>query len=380
MATYDPSSLGIKPPTGGFQQGGWYSGRQYWGGTLSDPGVIHPSSNQQGSGQAVSAEVNKQSDQAQGLAPGTIQNYIAQQTQQQQQQNVTPVQQTVPSPQTGVLGAGAGITLAPTQPEFNLPELYKKLTESSGIKETETQLSDMDKAFTEAKGKINDNPYLSEATRVGRVSKLETLHAERTANIRNDIATKKADTEMQLNLQTKQFDINSQMARDAQSQLAFMLESGALDNASGEDIATLTRATGYSSNMIMSAIQANKKKNVQTDIIQSEDDNGVVTVSVIDKNTGALISQQSLGAVGTKTKTSSGSSTITKQELQSATIQDLEANKNDYGHVSPDIWQELLSYWLQGGGNRADFEDNFQQYADPNRGDFDQAYFKRAEE
>ena len=52
-----PQQLGISAPAGGFQQGGWYSGRQYWGGTLSDPGVIHPSSNQQGAGQAVSSEV-----------------------------------------------------------------------------------------------------------------------------------------------------------------------------------------------------------------------------------------------------------------------------------------------------------------------------------
>ena len=46
-AIYDPTSLGIKPPSGGFQVGGWYSGRQFWNGTLSEPGQIHPSSNQQ---------------------------------------------------------------------------------------------------------------------------------------------------------------------------------------------------------------------------------------------------------------------------------------------------------------------------------------------
>src|SRR3990167_653722 len=51
-ATYAPEQLGIKAPSGGFQTGGWYSGRQYWNGTLSDPGVIHPQSNQQGAGGA----------------------------------------------------------------------------------------------------------------------------------------------------------------------------------------------------------------------------------------------------------------------------------------------------------------------------------------
>ena len=50
---YSPESLGIKAPSGGFQEGGWYNGRHYWGGQLSDPGVINPISNQQGAGQEV---------------------------------------------------------------------------------------------------------------------------------------------------------------------------------------------------------------------------------------------------------------------------------------------------------------------------------------
>jgi len=64
MAVYSPEQLNIKAPTGGFQQGGWYSGRQYWGGTLSEPGVIHPSSAQIGAGQAVSPEVIAQTSPA----------------------------------------------------------------------------------------------------------------------------------------------------------------------------------------------------------------------------------------------------------------------------------------------------------------------------
>jgi len=64
MATYSPESLKIKAPAGGFQDLGWYSGRQYIGGTLSEPGVIHPSSPQSGAGQAVSKEVVQQTNPA----------------------------------------------------------------------------------------------------------------------------------------------------------------------------------------------------------------------------------------------------------------------------------------------------------------------------
>ena len=53
-----------KAPKGGFKQGGWYEGRQYWGGTFSAPDQIHPSSSQQGAGQAVSKEVVAQTDPA----------------------------------------------------------------------------------------------------------------------------------------------------------------------------------------------------------------------------------------------------------------------------------------------------------------------------
>lgn len=303
MAVYSPESLGIKPPAGGFQQGGWYGGRQYWGGTLSDPGVIHPSSNQQGAGQAVSKEVNAQSAAAQGVSPQQLEAYLEEQRRKSAAvQPASPAPASAPSPTPGATvpggagaGAGLGITAAPT---INLPDLYKNLYSSSGISKLEADLSAKEKEFIEATGKINDNPFLSEATRVGRVAKLDELYQKRTANLRNEIATKKADIETQLNLQTKQFDINSQAARDALSQLNTLLSMGALNDASGEDIANLTRATGISSTMIQSAIASGKKKDQQTQIITSTNDAGVVTVSVIDPQTGSIIKQTSLGAIG----------------------------------------------------------------------------------
>jgi uncharacterized FlaG/YvyC family protein len=294
---YSPESLGVKPPTGGFQQGGWYAGRQYWGGTLSEPGAIHPSSNQVGAGQAVSNEVVAQTN------PANV-PYIQQQQQQAAAKPTTPVASITPGTPSptgqpaGTTGATSGLgTFTPTA-MLNLPDLYKSLYEGSGISNIEKQYSDMEKSFIEAKGKVNDNPFLSEATRVGRVAKLETLFNERTANLKNDIATKKADIETQINLQTKQFDINSQAATQALNQFNSLLSSGALDNASGEDIANITRSTGISSNMIQSAIASNKAKNVKTQLIQSTADSGEVTVSVVNADTGEVIKQTSLGMIG----------------------------------------------------------------------------------
>jgi len=195
-------------------------------------------------------------------------------------------------------GPSSGGGAEASQPTINLPELYQSLYESSGISKIEEEYSTKEKQFIEAKGKINDNPFLSEATRVGRVAKLESLFAERTANLQRDIATKKADVETQLNLQTKQFDIESQAAQQAFSQLNTLLGMGALDNASGDTIANLTRSTGIGSEMILSAIEANKKKNVETQMITSTGENGEMFAVLLDSNTGEVIKKTSLGVIG----------------------------------------------------------------------------------
>lgn len=306
--TYNPTQLGINPPAGGFQTGGWYAGRQYWNGTLSAPGVIHPASNQQGAGQAVSKEVVQQTNPD---------NWAYIQQQANQQGTATASNNAGTAGTTGTSGLSG---MAPTNTSFNLPEIYKSLFESSGITELEQGLAEKEKAFTEAKGKINDNPYLSEATRVGRVAKLEQLHADRTKNERDEIAVKRADVEMQLNLQTKQFDINSQMAKDSLDRFNTLLSAGALDNVGGDTIAQLTQMTGISSDMIYSAINAQKKKNQETQVITSTNDSGEVTVSVIDPKTGNVISQKSLGTIG---NAQGGAGGMATKDYQKSFVEDV---------------------------------------------------------
>jgi len=96
MATYTPEQVGIKAPSGGFQTGGWYSARQYWNGTLSEPGVIHPSSNQPGAGQTVNPAVVAASNTTQGLAAGTNEAYIAAQRAKTINQEPTTKDQVAP--------------------------------------------------------------------------------------------------------------------------------------------------------------------------------------------------------------------------------------------------------------------------------------------
>lgn len=351
--TYSPQSLGIKAPAGGFQQGGWYNGRQYWGGTLSDPNVIHPSSNQSGAGQAVSQAVVAQSAAAQGKTTEDLNKYFEQQT--QAAKSVVPTTTAAPTapspagmPTTGGAGAtgGTGSISMPQAPTIDLPGLYKGLYESSGISKLEEDLTIKSKALNDALAKNGDNPYLSEATMSGRSKKLRDSYNNDITTLQNQIATKKADVETQLQLQTKQFDINSQAATQALSQFNTLLTTGALTGASGEDIANITRATGISSSMIQSAIDAAKAKNVQTQVVTSTDDKGNVTISVIDQNSGKVIKTSSLGAVGqTKTVTA----TQTKEQ---------DAQANEQNAVS-DIQrgatlQDLVAHYAVSGGLTVD--------------------------
>tara|TARA_Y100000034_G_scaffold52172_1_gene64093 strand:- start:1316 stop:2500 length:1185 start_codon:yes stop_codon:yes gene_type:complete len=310
MAVITPQSAGIRPPAGGFKQGAWYEGRMYWGGTLSDPGVVHPSSGQVGAGQRVSAEVNRQSAALQGVSPQQFEGFLQSQRdrQTQSQPAPAPTPQPVPPVDTSAIPSDSGGDTSPViQPpaEIDLPKLYDNLFAEAGIsgvqnsiKEQESLLADKERAFVEAKGKINDNPFLSEATRVGRVAKLESLYQGRIANdirklenLQGEIETKKADVETKINLELQQFNLDSETAQRALTQLNTLLEMGALDNATGIDVANLTRSTGISSTMIQSAIKSRIKEPELNTTLQTIDDGSTQWGVLIDTDTGDVINR-----------------------------------------------------------------------------------------
>ena len=268
---------------------------------------------------------------------------------------------------------GGGQALTFTQPTIDLPKIYEGLYNSSGITDTEKKLIDAQAQANNVIAKIKDNPWLSEATMTGRISKINDKASADITNLKNDIATKKADIETQLNLQAKQFDINSQQAKTAFDQFQSLLSAGALDNASGQDIANITKATGLSSSMIQSAIGISKEKNkpkVNTQVVQFDDGTNQGYV-VINQDTGAVINKQVIGSLKSTGKTTQAEQ---KQALNSKAVQLLSKNANSYGDVSPKVWQKILSAYIQDGGSASDFYANFGNYADTNRGDFENAY------
>lgn len=149
MATYSPQQLGIKAPSGGFQTGGWYEGRQYWNGTLSDSGVIHPESNQQGAGQVVSPEVKAQSASSQGVSLQQFDQYLTNVS----AQNITPAVSpayTTGANQSYVLGLNQEVIRARTALDQNLAsERIKTQAELDAAKQIETgALGEVEKLTT----------------------------------------------------------------------------------------------------------------------------------------------------------------------------------------------------------------------------------------
>jgi len=241
-------------------------------------------------------------------------------------------------------GSGDGTdTSFINQPTINLPEIYDTLQADSGITELEAKLSAQTQSFNDAQSKINDNPFLSEASRVGRVQKLQLDFNANSQGIRDDIATKKADIETKLNIQMKQFDINSDQASQALEQFQVLLGSGALNNASGEDIANITRATGLSSSMIQSAIQASQKEDVQTSVI-NWDDGENQGFSIINTQTGEIIKSDTIAQ---SEPSSSGGGTATErrevglQQTQQNAIADIKAG-------SP--LRDIINHYVVAGG------------------------------
>jgi|TARA_Y100000310_G_scaffold110581_1_gene108959 hypothetical protein len=292
------------------QRGGWYDGQQYWDGTLSQPGQINQRSDQIGAGQAVSQEVIAQT------SPANV-DFI---NQRRQQLNLSPSPTVsrpapTPSPQPAPqessfqptfedsTSGDVSASLPDPQPAIDLPALYESQFADSGISEIEADLSAKGSAYAEQVAKIKDNPYLSEADMTGRIKKLTEKFEADQAVIRNDIAVRKADIETKLNLELKQFDINSDQAKLALDQFNSLLEAGALDRASGEDIANLTRSTGIKSSMIQSAIQSRldaisaerkEEKEIKTSL-QTIDDGTTQWAVLINTQTGDVISRTELG-------------------------------------------------------------------------------------
>jgi len=370
-------------PPGGFQQGGWYNGRQYWNGTFSQPGQIHPQSNQQGAGSMVSPEVLAATSIAAGNAPGANQAYINSQYSNPSGGAGSAVN--FNGSGSGATGSGSMFGGTGVSSNLNLMEEQKKLYDASGITQLQNTISGIqatiDSMKSEAdkrRAEVNENPFLSESSRVGRIRKIDdmlndSLQSEeaKLANYNAQVTQKQNEINEKLGLQVKQFDIDRVTRQDNIDLFNSLLASGALNTASPQDISNLSAQTGLPISFIQSAIS--KASQAEVMIEKQVDDYGNVTILTIDKNTGNIVNQVSAGRIGNATSGGSGGKPTTaelKEEYKSNIQNGLEASTNSYGHVAPEIWNAALRAWIADGlGTYAEFVIIYGHLRDPNRED-----------
>lgn len=199
---------------------------------------------------------------------------------------IAPVQQATP--------AIAGATTGFNQPTIDLNALYEKNYQSSGIKELTDRLTTSEQQYLQARNKISDNPFLDASTLDKRLMRLKGKFEEESKPVQDKIALQQADVQNRLNIASKQFDINSQQAQLALNQFNSLVGAGAFDNADASSIAQAATATGLSTSMIQSIIQARAKANtpeVKTQVI-SYDDGTNQGYAVINSQTGEVINRQ----------------------------------------------------------------------------------------
>jgi hypothetical protein len=270
---------------------------------------------------------------------------------------------------TGNASSGSNLNLNAGQPTIDLNSIYSSAMNSDEIKKLENEYNTKQASYNQAVTSINDNPFASEATRVGKIRRLDESAQRELTSLQNTLAQKKADAQVKVNIATQQYNINNQQYQNELSKLNLLISSGALNNASGSDIASIALSTGMSTSMIKGIQDKMKSDAVKPQVITNTDDSGNVTVSVIDANTGKRISQSSLGKVGKSD--SSGSSnpfkpgTPTYISAINAMSKDLQAVSGGDKKVSPNDYTLYRQQWVQAGFNPSDFDNSFKGYINP---------------
>lgn len=287
----------------------------------------------------------------------------------QQNLGIAPVTDTgIP----GVSGSGVGFSGGGTPTSIDFNKMYEQAITSPDITNLEKEINDKKSALTAAMTEVNDNPYYSEATRTGHLAKLQATAQSELSNLTDQLAQKRADVQTKINIAKMQYDVTQQEYQNNLQRLNLLISSGALLTASGTDVAQIALATGMSTAMIKGIQSKMKSDMVKPQVITDTDNNGNVTVAVIDANTGDLISQRSLGNIGKVSTTTSNPykpGTAAYSQAVSLMMTDMRsvaggADKVD-NYVNPDVYRDYRSQWINAGFSPSDFDNSFKQFINP---------------
>lgn len=406
-----------KAPPGGFQQGGWYEGRQYWNGTFSEKGQIHTQSDQVGAGKLVSKEVVDQSDPLKGQPTGTDWNYLhGSGSTPTSKDQVTPFLNNLQESAFNSYSAVPTKTrtaeevremLTPDMPkpeQFSAAQEFQKLREEKGIQGLEDQLNELTAQEDEEVAFFRKQRFDERGKPVamgviqGRISEEEQAAAERMdfigrqkARINDQLktsysvinmmmgfmegdyqrATDAYNAEFDRNL--KVYDIVRQEERDARSDFE-------ADRAYASANLTTFMNAITSGNLSYSNLDTSQKLMIQKLEIQSGMPQGFISqlqmapgdrlVTFNDKTGEALMTNAdgTLSVVQTGMRpspTSQSQSDITYNQTKMLSEIMME-NSGPDGYVDPEGYRNSRKIWVaQTGRTSKEFDEIFGQYANP---------------
>ena len=232
---------------------------------------------------------------------------------------------TVPQFNTAAGIKTAGTTTSnvalPTVPAFDEVAATNAAYNTPEITAAKSAITTREQALADATAEVNDNPFYSEATRVGKLAKL-TDQANNDIKVQQDQLTMlNADAQVKLNAQKDQYNINSDAYKTNLSNFNNLVSQGGLDNASANDIANMSIQTGIPTSVIQSIQAVSIKKDNPTEkptIVQSTDNEGNLTILAVDPTTGKIINQTQIAGAG-KAKEASAADTKVTEDAQNKT-------------------------------------------------------------
>lgn len=216
----------------------------------------------------------------------------------------------------GVLGSTGG---AGAPGAFNLVDATNSAYNSPEILAAQASITDRQKALALAQSNINDNPFYSEATRVGKSEKLSQKANADIQIQQNILADLKSTAAIKVQAALGQYNIENQAYQQKLDLFQNLVNMGALDNANSNDLAGIAVQTGIPVSMLQSIQSVSVKKNNPVDkpqITTATDNEGNLTIVAVDPTTGAVIQQTSIAGVGKAAKGSTGGGTSTSDTAQ----------------------------------------------------------------
>lgn len=275
-------------------------------------------------------------------------------------------------PSTSSSGTGALTSLgggvptidlnAITQTAYNSPEI---VATNQKITEINDKVIARQKALDEASAQIDDNPFYSEATRVGKQAKLReaanndinTILKEQQLE-ESKLASLKSDAAIKVNAATGQYNINNQAYQENLQNFMSLVNAGGLTNISPTDLGNYSTATGIPMSVLQSIQTKSQNELVAPQIVSSTDNAGNVTITAVDKNTGNIINQVTAGDVGKAKTTGTGSTSGIDQKSINTTIKSIEgytASNGTYVGIFPQLVKEYA--------NLLSLQDIYRKYA-----------------